>query len=73
MKTLSLAGLVIAVLALWGLLFRGSLFAVEPVGITVQVLAALLMLWARLTFGGRSFHASAVPTEGGLVTKGPYR
>ena len=33
----------------------------------------LLMLWARVTFGRRSFHASADPTEGGLVTSGPYR
>ena len=31
------------------------------------------MIWARMTFGHRSFHASADPTEGGLVTTGPYR
>ena len=31
------------------------------------------MLWARLTFGTRSFHGTATPTEGGLVTTGPYR
>jgi len=31
------------------------------------------MLWARLTFGGRSFHAGANPTAGGVVTTGPYR
>jgi protein-S-isoprenylcysteine O-methyltransferase Ste14 len=43
------------------------------VTITVQVAAALLMLWARLTFGRRSFHASADPTEGGLMASGPYR
>ena len=30
------------------------------------------MLWARLTFGWRSFHAGARPTEGGIVTRGPY-
>ena len=30
------------------------------------------MIWARLTFGRRSFHASANPTAGGLVTSGPY-
>lgn len=39
----------------------------------VQVVAAALMLWARFTFGGRSFRAGANPTEGGLVTTGPYR
>jgi protein-S-isoprenylcysteine O-methyltransferase Ste14 len=31
------------------------------------------MLWARKTFGLRSFHAAASPSEGGLVTTGPYR
>jgi protein-S-isoprenylcysteine O-methyltransferase Ste14 len=31
------------------------------------------MIWARLTFGRRSFHATATPTDGGLVTTGPYR
>jgi protein-S-isoprenylcysteine O-methyltransferase Ste14 len=30
------------------------------------------MIAARLTFGRRSFHAAADPTEGGLVTTGPY-
>ena len=36
-------------------------------------MAFLLMLWARITFGSRSFHASANPTDGGLITTGPYR
>jgi protein-S-isoprenylcysteine O-methyltransferase Ste14 len=31
------------------------------------------MVWARVAFGRRSFHASAEATEGGLVTTGPYR
>jgi protein-S-isoprenylcysteine O-methyltransferase Ste14 len=31
------------------------------------------MLWARLTFGRRSFHLGANPTPGELVTSGPYR
>jgi len=31
------------------------------------------MIWARVTFGMRSFHAAANPTEGGIVTTGPYR
>jgi protein-S-isoprenylcysteine O-methyltransferase Ste14 len=73
MKRSSLAGYAITVLALIGLILRQSILAVEPIGITIQVLAFLLMLWARLTFGRRSFHASANPTEGGLVTSGPYK
>ena len=31
------------------------------------------MIWARITFGRRSFHAEANSTEGDLVTSGPYR
>ncbi|HET7457274.1 MAG TPA: isoprenylcysteine carboxylmethyltransferase family protein, partial [Gemmatimonadaceae bacterium] len=45
----------------------------HPVGMALQGAAVLLMIWARLTFGVRSFHAAATPTEGGLVTRGPYR
>jgi protein-S-isoprenylcysteine O-methyltransferase Ste14 len=55
------------------LYMRHALVATHPVGIVLQVLAVLLMLWARLTFGMRSFHATANPTAGGLVTAGPYR
>ena len=40
--------------------------------IAAQVAAGALMVWARVTFGLRSFHATADPTEGGLVTSGPY-
>ena len=55
------------------ILFRHALFADSPLGMAVQALALLLMIWARITFGRRSFHATASPTEGGLVTTGPYR
>jgi protein-S-isoprenylcysteine O-methyltransferase Ste14 len=61
------------VAGLVGLLSLHALFAHTPAGITVQAAAVLLMIWARMTFGRRSFHASADPTEGGLVTTGPYR
>ena len=61
------------VVAIVTLLFRHALFATTPVPLVLQGAALLLMLWARLTFGRRSFHASATPTEGGLVTTGPYR
>lgn len=60
-------------LALVGLLFRGAFFSPQPVAITVEILAVALMIWARLTFGQRSFHAAANPSAGGLVTTGPYR
>jgi len=62
--------LVVCVVALFA---RRALLAATPIAIALQVLAALLMLWARLTFGMRSFHATANPTPGGLVATGPYR
>jgi protein-S-isoprenylcysteine O-methyltransferase Ste14 len=73
LKTLSLAALLLMVVAVLGLLATNSLLARTPAGIAVQVAAFLLMVWARLTFGRRSFHASADPTPGGLVNTGPYR
>src|SRR4030095_11739483 len=65
--TLVLVGVVVV------LFYRHELLGAGPVGIALQVVAVLLMLWARLTFGRRSFHAAANPTAGGLVTWGPYR
>ncbi|MGA2260716.1 MAG: isoprenylcysteine carboxylmethyltransferase family protein [Acidobacteriota bacterium] len=73
LKWASIAGYVILVLALLALIARHAIFANSPATIAAQVLAGLLMLWARLTFGLRSFHAAANPTQGGLVTTGPYR
>ena len=73
LKSASLVATSLLVVAVLTLLARHSLFANSPVAIAVQVLAGALMLWARLTFGGRSFHASASPTDGGVVTTGPYR
>ena len=51
----------------------GSLLGNGTVTVAVQAAAVLLMIWARVTFGMRSFHAAANPTAGGIVTKGPYR
>src|SRR5437763_17159256 len=51
----------------------GNLFSFAPWVIATQAGAVGLLLWARLTFGRRSFHVVGNPTEGGLVTTGPYR
>jgi protein-S-isoprenylcysteine O-methyltransferase Ste14 len=72
LKIASILGFVVMVAALVGLYLIGVLFSPQPVAITLQVLAVALMVWARVTFRGRSFHASADPTAGGLVTTGPY-
>jgi len=72
MRNLSLAGLVLMIAGIVGLFYEKALFTPFPVAIGVQAAAVALMLWARLTFGRRSFHAAADPTSGGLVTTGPY-
>jgi protein-S-isoprenylcysteine O-methyltransferase Ste14 len=73
LRALSVAGLLLMAGALIGLLSLHALFARSPAGIAAQAAAVLLMIWARITFGRRSFHAAANPTAGGLVTTGPYR
>ncbi|MDE3195545.1 MAG: isoprenylcysteine carboxylmethyltransferase family protein [Acidobacteriota bacterium] len=73
LKTASLAGFLAAVLCFVWLYFRSALLGDGPITIGIQAAAVALMLWARLTFGTRSFHAAANPTAGGLVTHGPYR
>jgi protein-S-isoprenylcysteine O-methyltransferase Ste14 len=72
-KALSILALLVMLVSLVGLVFAHALFSWSPITIGLQVCAGLLMLWARLTFGIRSFHGAATPTEGGLVTTGPYR
>lgn len=68
----SLLGFAVAVSALIALYLTQSLFGTGPVSIGVQVAAVALMVWARIVFGARSFHAAADPTEGELVTSGPF-
>src|SRR5438477_11452100 len=73
LKSLSILGHIGMIGALLGLLATRTLFSSSPLVIAIQVLALLLFLWARVTFGRRSYHVVADPTEGGLVTGGPYR
>ena len=73
LKLLSILGYLLMIPGLVFLVLTRNLFSSAPVVIVVQALALTLFLWARITFGRRSFHASADPTEGGLVTHGPYR
>ncbi len=70
---LSVFGFVAAVLGIGWLCIDRAILGTGPVTIGVQVVAVALMVWARVTFGRRSFHAAANPTAGGLVTTGPYR
>ena len=71
-KTISVLATAVLIGAAIALVVRGAVFGTGPVSISLQAAGIALMLWARLTFGVRSFHYAANPTQGGLVTKGPY-
>ena len=73
LRTISLAALLLMALALVGLAVRGAFSPSQLIAIIAEVAAVALMVWARLTFGHRSFNAAANPKVGGLVTTGPYR
>lgn len=73
LRIISLASWLLMAFALLGLFIRGSFSSLHPVAIMLEVMAACLLVWARMTLGRRSFHAAANPTAGGLVTTGPYR
>lgn len=72
-KVLSILATALIGVAAAILFLLGGFFSTAPLVIALQIAAALLMIWARLTLGLRSFHFSANPTEGGLITGGPYR
>ncbi|MBA2684290.1 MAG: isoprenylcysteine carboxylmethyltransferase family protein [Gemmatimonadaceae bacterium] len=72
-KQRSLIATVVLVVSVGLLVLQDMMIARGYAGLALQVLALALMVWARLTFGTRSFHATANPTAGGLVTTGPYR
>jgi protein-S-isoprenylcysteine O-methyltransferase Ste14 len=73
LRLISIIGFLVMVAALIGLGIGHALFGESPLPIGIQILAVLLMVWARVAFGRRSFHPAANPTEGGLVTTGPYK
>jgi protein-S-isoprenylcysteine O-methyltransferase Ste14 len=70
LSTVAFLAMAASALGLW---YRGALLSWSPLVLIPQIGAILLMIWARLTFGRRSFHATAGATAGGLVTNGPYR
>jgi len=72
LKMLSILGYLGMFAGLLGLVALRAVLSVSPFVIAVQVASLLLAVWARVTFGRRSFHVAANPTEGGLVTSGPY-
>jgi protein-S-isoprenylcysteine O-methyltransferase Ste14 len=73
LKPISIFSYVGMVAGIIGLIVTRSLLSPSPLVIIPQAAALFLVIWARIAFGWRSFHLAANPTEGGLVTTGPYR
>ena len=69
----SFLGFGVAVAGLVYLILNHYVISENPAVIIIQLFSVCLMLWARITFRSRSFHLTANPTKGGLVTHGPYK
>jgi hypothetical protein len=64
LKAFSVIGFLAMAGGLIGLLFTRSVWSLSPLVIAPQVAALALMIWTRITFGRRSYHFAANPTEG---------
>ena len=73
LKAASLIAFGIVLIGVFYLFNKHYLFSANPISIIIQTIALALMIWARLTFGVRSFNATANATSGKLITTGPYR
>ncbi|HVA99157.1 MAG TPA: isoprenylcysteine carboxylmethyltransferase family protein [Bacteroidia bacterium] len=72
LKVASLIAFGVALIGVFFLIDKNYIFSKNPISIIIQICAVALMIWARLTFGVRSFNASANATTGKLITNGPY-
>jgi protein-S-isoprenylcysteine O-methyltransferase Ste14 len=72
LNALSLLGYLLMLIGIAAFVITRTIVSPFLPTIVAQVVAFVLMLWARMEFGRRSFHLSADPTDDGLVTTGPY-
>ena len=72
LKIGSLIALGIVAIAVFFLFEKNYIFSKNLITIGIQLISISLMVWARFTFGLRSFHATANTTKGKLITNGPY-
>ena len=63
LKVISILGLVVMIGALIGLYKIGVLVTPQPIAIALQLIAVALIVWSRITFGRRSFHAAVIDTS----------
>ncbi len=73
LKFSSLVAFAISIVGIIFLFKNNSIISDNIIAIIIQILAFGLMIWARITFGFKSFHASANAYKEKLVTNGPYK
>ncbi len=73
LKFSSLIAFAISIVGIIFLFKNNSIISDNIIAIIIQILAFGLMIWARITFGFKSFHASANAYKEKLITNGPYK
>jgi len=73
LKITSIMAFALTVAGLLFLVNNNSIISDNIIAITIQILSVALMIWARITFGFKSFHAPANTYKEKLVTEGPYK
>ena len=73
LRLVSLGGFLAMAGGFIALFLSGNLLSLDPNVWLIQAAALVLAVWARRSLGSRSFHLTAEPTRGQLVTTGPYR
>lgn len=69
----SIIAFLVCLAGIFYLIHLRTVLSKNPFVIVIQACSVGLMIWARITFGSRSFHAAANTTHGELVTDGPYK
>ncbi len=72
-KDTSVIAFAITIAGLFILVKNHSIISDNIITITIQILSVTLMIWARIIFGFKSFHAPANTYKEKLVTEGPYK
>lgn len=72
-KYVSIIALVISIIGLLYLIKNESIISNNPIAISIQIVSVVLMIWARVVFGLKSFNASSNTIKEKLVTNGPYK
>ena len=73
LKITSIIAFALTVVGLLFLVYNKSIISENLIAITIQILSIVLMIWARITFGFKSFHAPANTYNKKLVTDEPYK